>query len=939
MSQYVVEALLRASGVSDFQRAFADAESALGNIDKAADRMQQTGKTLTKAVTVPLMGLGAGVLKVGSEYEASMSQVQAISGASAEEMEMLGESARGMAQDTRYSASEAADALGYMSLAGWDASQSSEALGDVLNLATASGMDLARASDVMTDTMSMFGIEAENSARAADVLAAASSKSNTDVDQLSEAMINAGGTAASYGHEIEQTSAVLGIFADQGLKGSKAGTTLDAMYRDLAGSAENGAVAIGDTSVAVFDAEGNMRSMSEITDDVRRATEGMTDEQRNAALSSVFQQQSLRGVNYLLNAQEGDLEDLEDALYNSAGASQEMADVMDDNVQGAFMGLKSSLEEAMLQFYELGEGPIRNLIQWATDLVDKFTELDSGTQQLIALLAGVAAAAGPLLIIFAQIIKAGTTVSGALTKMTEGMVKLSGGGGIKGVISGLVAKAKALAGVMAPALAVIAVIAALTAAVIYLWRNNEQFRENVITVWNAIKDVFTTVISWISDFIKDVWGALTEWWQENQEQILEVVSKVWNAIYELVSLVVGTIVGFVMEIFGMLVEWWQENNELIMETASTIWNAIYEIIADVVQFIQSLIDAFVTYIVPFLAAAWENIKSVIEIVWSAISMTIQNAIDIVMTVIRTIMQIIQGDWEGAWQSIQDLVSRVWDRMKDHIDTVFSAIGDIISNTLSFIWDLISSIWERIVSYVTERINSMRETISSVLSSISSTFSSIWNAIVSLVSSVWSSIVSTIRNMIQSAFNTISNVLNNIRNTFSNIWNAVRNATTTAFTGVTNAIRNGIRNGLNAITNMFSNFKDAGRKVVTMIADGIRGAISSVTDAIGNVAGAIRDRLPFSPAKEGPLEDLHRLNFGGTIADSIYGGEGDITKAMDNVLHLPDVNQYVNTDFSGTNRTQPIQPEFHLHLGDREYTDFVEDITNEQDRQMHINDSF
>lgn len=230
--QQVFEAVFKATGVSDFEKAIAGAQNSIKSFENASGKLKDTGKTLTKRVTAPLVALGGVAMAVGSQYEASMSNVQAISGSTADEMKVLEGVAREMGATTRYSASESADALSYMALAGWDVEQMTSALPDVLNLATAGSLDLASASDIVTDMMSMFGMEADEASRASDVFAAAQSNSNTNVEQLSEALINAGPAAAAVGYELEETSAVLGIFANNGIKGGRAGTILNAMLRD-----------------------------------------------------------------------------------------------------------------------------------------------------------------------------------------------------------------------------------------------------------------------------------------------------------------------------------------------------------------------------------------------------------------------------------------------------------------------------------------------------------------------------------------------------------------------------------------------------------------------------------------------------------------------------------------------------------------------------------
>lgn len=312
-------------------------------------------------------------IETGKNFESSMSEVAAISGATGNDFAMLEQTARDFGSSTQFSASEAADALKYMALAGWDANQSSSALGGVLDLAAASGMDLAAASDMVTDYLSAFGMEANQSAYFADMLSYAQANSNTTAEALGEAYKNCAANLNAAGQDVETTTSLLAMMANQGLKGSEAGTALNAVMRDMTAKMKNGAIAIGDTSVQVMDASGNYRDMTDILRDVETATNGMGDAEKAAALSSSFTADSIKGLNLIMNAGVDNAAAFEDELRKSGGTAGNMASIVNDNLEGKLKSLNSKFEELQIQLFnhlEPALDVIIGLLGWCADHAD-----------------------------------------------------------------------------------------------------------------------------------------------------------------------------------------------------------------------------------------------------------------------------------------------------------------------------------------------------------------------------------------------------------------------------------------------------------------------------------------------------------------------------------------------------------------------------------------
>ena len=383
-------------------------------IKAVGTRIETVGQKVKEAtdafrpLSAAILAVDAAAVKVGADYEKQMSKVQAITTAGTEDMEKLKAATRdiGISAEFVATATEAGEAMEYMGLAGWDTGQIMANLPAVLNTATAAAMDLGETSDIITDYLTAFNMKTDEAARLADVMAYAQSNSNTSIEQLAGAYRNCAANANSMGYEVEEVTADLAMMANQGLKGERAGTALNAVYRDLTQKMKNGAVAINGHTVAVQDQAGNYRKLSDIITDVQGATAGMGTAERNAALMAVFTSESLRGLNLLLNAGGRASAEFAAELRNSSGAAETAAAVMRDNLAGDIDVTKGKLEAAGLEIYDVLEPALRSVVGVAGDVAGAFAEMDSGTQKLIVT-AGSLAAAVPL---------AGTAIAG-LTKV------------------------------------------------------------------------------------------------------------------------------------------------------------------------------------------------------------------------------------------------------------------------------------------------------------------------------------------------------------------------------------------------------------------------------------------------------------------------------------------------------------------------------------------
>lgn len=314
------------------------------------------------------------VVEIGSAFEAGMSEVEAISGATGSELEALENKAKSLGSSTKFSATEVAGAMTNMSLAGWSVNQTLSGIDGVLQLAAASGMDLADASQVVTDNISSFNLEASQSTHIADMMAYAQANSSTTAAELGEAYKNCGANMNAAGQDIETTTSMLESLANNGLRGSEAGTALAAVMRDMTSKMKDGKIAVGDTSVAVMDSSGNFRDMTDILKDVENATDGMGDAQKQAALMSTFTSDSIKGLNMLLNTGADQVAGYEVSLRNCSGTASDMAATMQDNLQGKLTELSSATEGLGIAVYDYISGPLQGGVGLLTDAVSGLTD-------------------------------------------------------------------------------------------------------------------------------------------------------------------------------------------------------------------------------------------------------------------------------------------------------------------------------------------------------------------------------------------------------------------------------------------------------------------------------------------------------------------------------------------------------------------------------------
>ena len=503
-------------------RVFGDkSASVTTKLDAVSSAFTSAGRSMTVGLTLPIVTAGTAVVKTAANFEAAMSKTMAVTDTSTygytKTYEMLSEAAQEMGATTRYSASEAADGLYYMSLAGWDAKEAVDGLPGVLALAASSAMDLGDASDLVTDYLTAFGESADYAMNMADMLAYAQANSNTTTQLLGDAFGNSATQAHAFGATMAETTSYLSALANSGLKGSEAGTALSAVFRDITQKMDDGNIVIGETSVSVQDAAGNFRSLTDILRDVSVATEGMGTAQKSAALMNTFTARSIKAVNILLDEGADSIEGFTEQLLASAGTASDQSEEMLNNLSGQLIILKSALEGLAISFGNLLLPAIKNITAGIQGVVNWINNLTDSQKQTILTILEIVAAIGPALLIIGKVVGA---ISGIIK--TVQLLKT----GLQALFTFIAAN---------PLVAIIAAIMAVAAALVYLYNTNEEFRAFVDTAWSAIKNTITHAVGVIKNFFTATIPAAIETGKQKLKAFVDSVkdfftSKVPSAI-------------------------------------------------------------------------------------------------------------------------------------------------------------------------------------------------------------------------------------------------------------------------------------------------------------------------------------------------------------------------------------------------------------------------
>lgn len=897
-----------------------DAEYAADKLDNSLEEVESSAKkaddgfTMFKATLANLAAdaimravdgiknLAGNVIELGQNFTSTMSEVSAISGATGEDFEKLEACAREYGATTVFSASNAAEALKYMSLAGWDADQSTSALGGVLNLAAASGMELGAASDMVTDYLSAFAMEAGDAAYFADLLSYAQSHSNTTAEALGEAYKNCAANLNAAGQDVETVTSLLEGMANQGYKGSEAGTAMAAIMRDITNGMKDGAIKIGETSVAVMDAQGNFRDLTDILTEVEAATNGMGDAERAVALSSTFTADSTKGLNLILNEGMDKIAGYEEELRGASGSAEEMANIMNDNLSGDVAAMNSAFEELGLKIYDALESKLRAGVQFITNGVIPAIEwLGGHIPEVTIAVSGLGAVIAAM---------NWGTISSKIAMVKGALVKL----------------AAALGGVSLPAIAIIAVITAVALAFTNLWKNNEEFRNKITAIWDGIKAKFDEFgqgivdrlnalgfeFEDITEVMKAVWDGFCEVLAPIFEGVFQQISNIlnealdiltglfdifagiftgdWDMVWQGVQEVFGAVWDFVVATFenwistftslaDTVLGWFGTDWETVWTNVKTFfsdtwnaissffsgiltgiktfftdtWNAIVSFFSGILSGIYSSVTGTMTEIhdtftniwdsiTGFLSGAWETIKNIVTVGIMAVKEIISAAFQIITLPFRFIWENCKDTVLSIWETIKSVIGEKIDAVKEKITTVTTAISNVASAAWNAISSTASSLWEGIKGTIGSKIDAAKEKVSTATSAITSVASSAWSSVSSTASSLWNTISSTVSSKISAASSAVSSATSTITSVASSAWSSVSSTASSQWESIRSTISSKLSSAKSTVSSLMSGITSTMSSGLSSALSTVSGKFSSIYSTISSKMSAARDTV-------------------------------------------------------------------------------------------------
>lgn len=767
----------------------ADAGGKLKNVGEGTER---AGKALTAGLTVPIAAAGTAAVKTAADFEASMSQVEAVSGASGEEMRALEEKARQMGATTKYSAFEAADAMNYMGMAGWKSGQMIAGIEGIMNLAAASGEDLATTSDIVTDGLTAFGMAAEQSGELADVMAAASSNANTNVSMLGESFKYVAPVAGSMGYTCQDTAIALGLMANAGVKASQGGTSLRSIMSRLAAPTKEVDAAMSALGLSIQNDDGTMKSFRGVMDDLRAAfaNSGLDIEEYTQKMAALDQQLSageitqkqyesaaedlanqafsasgalnaqyasaiagkngMSGLLAIVGASEADYDKLcgavdgaSDAIeYNGQvyeGTAAKMAAVMQDNLPGQITILKSALEELAISFGKLIMPTVKAIVEKLQEFVGWLNSLSDGTKQMIVRIAAVAAAIGPLLVVAGKLMIGVGTLMEKAPAIAEFFGKISKGiGKLKAVISGI--------GV-GPLLGIVAAVAAIGGSFATLWATNEDFRNNIVGTWTQIKDKVAGFCDGIVERINKLGFNFTD--------ITDVIKAVWKEFCDFMA---------------------------------PIFEGVFSQIAHTVDYyldlIMGVIDTFTALFTGDWDGFWNGLKGIAENFWDYTKKSIENATGIITGIIKEFLSWFGIEWNGTLGPLKEVWETFWNSIKQTAEEIFTPIRDFIIEVWTTVQTTVTDIWNAITQF----------------------FSDTWNGIKTNAENIFNGARDAVNNAFQAVRDKVTEIWNGIKQFFSDTWNSIKTTASNIFDDIKDAITGPIETAKNIIKGIVDTIK-------------------------------------------------------------------------------------------------------------------------------------
>lgn len=860
-----------------------NAELARAPFDAYAEKANKIGGTITKVgeaimpASMATVGLGTAAVKTAANFDTSMSQVQAtmgltkdstskLNGETVNTMDALSKLARTMGKDTKFSASEAADAINILAMAGMDTDDIYSALPATLKLAAAGNIGIAQAADYATGIMSGFGMKTKDASKVADVLAVTASSAKGSVSDFGAGLAQAAGQASITGQSFEDTATALGILGNHNISAAEGGNMLQRVLKNLYQPTSTAKDALDALGVSAYDSEGKARPLQDVLTDLRGKLGELSEEDYNSVMGQIFDTASLRGANFLIQDSGEAFDNLRAKIGGASGAAEKMAEVQQDNLQGQLTILKSQLEELAISFGELLMPKIREVVGKIQDFVDKLNNMDEGQKQAIIRIGLVVAAAGPLLVALGKMIIFTGQVSTQIGNMVEWYTKAGGA-------SGILAKAQtglssAFSFLTSPIGIVIGVIAVLVATFIHLWRTNEDFRNAIIAIWERIKGAFQEFVGGIQERLSAMgisFQSITQTISAIWDGFCNLLAPVFEAAFGIIATVLETAFGIItglLDVFiGLFTGNWSQAWTGVQEIFGAVWEGIKGIFSSVLAALQGIADVFLgwfgtswtelwTNVQGFFEGVWNGISAFFTTIWTTISTTVTTFCTTVWTTISTIFttiaETVSTIWEGIKNVIQvaimfivELISAafqlitvpfrfIWENCKETITAAWEAIKTTVSTALNFVKDnIITPVMTAIKTVIDTVWNGIKTVITTVMNAIKTTVSTVWNAIKTATSTVWNAIKTAVTTAVNAIKTAVTPIFNAIKTTITSVWNGVKSATTSAW----NAIKSGVTSAVNAVKSKVQSVMNSIKSVMSSAWNSMKGAASSGWNAI------------------------------------------------------------------------------------------------------------
>ncbi|MCT2342639.1 phage tail tape measure protein [Niallia taxi] len=610
-------------------------------LTKIGDKMKSLGQSMSMYVTAPIVGIGTAAAQTSIEFEAQMSRVGAIAGATADELKALKKEALDLGASTSKSASEIAEGQENLAAMGFTVKEIIGAMPGVISAAEASGADMAQTADVMAASLNIFGLKASDATKVADILAQTANQSAADITDMQYALKYAGPPAAALGVSLEELSASIGIMTNAGMQGEQAGTTLRAALLGLLDPSEENSKMMESMGIAITDAEGNFVGVSNLVKNLSESMEGQTETQKAATLAALVGTEAVSGMLSLMQAGPKEIDKMTKSLEGSGGASSTAAALMKDNLKGALDELGGAFETAGITIGSILTPYIKSLAGIIQGLVQRFLDASPAVQKMTIGIAAFAAAIGPLLLI-------GGGLIGFLGNAATGLATLfpriaQAGGLLKWLKLGFSA-------LMGPIGITIGVLTLLGTGFVLLYKNSETFRNGIQNLLTKLKELAQSALTALQPaiqavvtFFKNQLAIIQQFWQENGTVIMAALTNIGNFIKNTFNNVILPVIQFVMP--------------FILAIIKSVWGNIKGVISGALNIIMGAIKVFAGLFTGDFSKMWEGIKQVfkgaIEFVWNYVQLLFFGKIlKGVGGFVKSFGSGLKGGWDNAISGIK-----------------------------------------------------------------------------------------------------------------------------------------------------------------------------------------------------------------------------------------------------------------------------------------------